>query len=248
MAQDKKPFIDKGHYTREVRPSGDGVVSVPSGESFSKVFILDTPETASLPIRSIEAGEGSKVDICIIVLPGVDADIPLDVFLDGEWAQISLSGIYLCDKKENVSFRTQVHHVKGNCISDQKFNGIASGKASASFFGRIVVAPDAQKTEAYQSNRNILLSYDAKVNTKPQLEIYADDVKCSHGATTGRLDENEQFYMRSRGIPEKEAMVLQMISFISPVIDHISDPVLKEDVSERIEKAIRGMVKYHCPR
>ena len=86
-----------------------------------------------------------------------------------------------------------------------------------SFDGRIIVAPDAQQTEAYQENHNILLSDDAHVETTPQLEIYADDVKCSHGATVGRLDEDAQFYMRSRGIPEKEARVLQMLSFLSPV-------------------------------
>lgn len=241
MATTEKPFIDRGHYTEVPIPT-EGVITVPSGETYAKVFIVDSPEKATIPITSIVAESGSKVDVCVVVLPGVDASIPLDVFLTGKGADVSLCGIYLCNKEEKVSFRTQVNHVCEGCTSDQKFNGIASGKATASFFGRIVVAPDAQKTEAYQSNRNILLSEDARVNTRPQLEIYADDVKCSHGATTGKLDENEQFYMRSRGIPEKEAMVLQMISFISPVIEHIGDPKQREEVSARIEKAIRQMV------
>ena len=99
------------------------------------------------------------------------------------------------------------------------------------------MAQDAQKTEAYQENHNIVLSDDATVDTKPQLEIYADDVKCSHGATVGKLNEDEQFYMRSRGIPEDEAKVLQMISFVAPVLAGIED----EELSARIENAIRSL-------
>ena len=103
------------------------------------------------------------------------------------------------------------------------------------------MAQDAQKTEAYQENHNLLISDAARMDTRPQLEIYADDVKCSHGATVGRLNEEEQFYMRSRGIPEREAMVLQMLSFISPVISHIPDLQTRENVSAIAEKAIRSI-------
>ena len=109
--------------------------------------------------------------------------------------------------------------------------GIAGGKSKVRFDGRIIVAPDAQQIEAYQENHNIVLSEDARVETKPQLEIYADDVKCSHGATVGKLSEEEQFYMRSRGIPESEAKVLQMISFLSPVLSRLEES--GRDVFER---------------
>ena len=237
----REPFVDKGHYTDVPVPSGEGIIHVLPGESYRKVIVLDPQsESTSIP-KGIVAEKDTIVDLCVVILPGVCAEIPLDVFLTGEGANVSLSGIFLCCNDEKVSFRTQVLHLCGGCVSDQKFNGIASGKSAASFFGRIVVAPDAQKTQAYQSNRNILLSEDARISTKPQLEIYADDVKCSHGATTGRLDEDEQFYMRSRGIPEDEAKVLQMISFISPVIAHIEDPELRESISARVENAIRKM-------
>ena len=101
------------------------------------------------------------------------------------------------------------------------------------FHGVIVVAPDAQQTEAYQENHNIVLTDQARVETRPQLEIYADDVKCSHGATVGQLNEDELFYMRSRGIPEKEAKTLQMLSFLSPVIP--------EGRAEEIESAVRSL-------
>lgn len=104
------------------------------------------------------------------------------------------------------------------------------------FYGLIYVKQDAQNTKAYQENHNILLSEHARVETKPQLEIYADDVECSHGATIGRLNEDEQFYMRSRGIPEDEARVLQMISFISPIVEHLEDAELREKVYESLSE------------
>jgi Fe-S cluster assembly protein SufD len=111
-----------------------------------------------------------------------------------------------------------MHHRSPGCKSTQLFKGIAGGRAQVGFDGIIVVAPDAQQTEAFQENHNIVLTDEAAVQTKPQLEIYADDVKCSHGATVGRLNEDELFYMRSRGVPEAEARALQMLSFLSPVI------------------------------
>ena len=106
-----------------------------------------------------------------------------------------------------------------------------------------IVAQDAQRTEAYQENHNILLSDGAKVDTKPQLEIYADDVKCSHGATIGRLNEEEQFYMRSRGISLEDAKVLQMISFIAPVLENIEDEAEREAIAQQFEDAVRGLAK-----
>jgi Fe-S cluster assembly protein SufD len=127
-----------------------------------------------------------------------------------------------------------MHHRAPGCISHQLINGIAGGTSKVTFDGRIVVAPDAQQTEAYQENHNILLSETARVETTPQLEIYADDVKCSHGATVGRLDEDALFYMRTRGIPEREARMLQILSFLSPVTP--------EADRERVEKAVIQMV------
>ena len=132
-----------------------------------------------------------------------------------------------------------MHHRVEGCTSHQLFNGLASGQSKCAFFGKIIVAPDAQKTEAYQENHNIVLSEEARVNTKPRLEIYADDVKCSHGATVGKLNEDEQFYMRSRGIPEDEAKVLQMISFVAPVLEGLED----EALASSIESAIRSLAK-----
>ena len=134
---------------------------------------------------------------------------------------------------EQVNIRILMHHRAPGCHSTQKIHGIAGGRARIDFHGTIVVAPDAQKTEAYQENHNIVLTTEARVKTEPQLEIYADDVKCSHGATVGQLNVDELFYMRSRGIPEADAQTLQMLSFLSPVI-----PQGRE---QEVETAVRSL-------
>jgi Fe-S cluster assembly protein SufD len=178
-------------------------------------------------------GAGEKLDLEYVILPGESKDIDVVIDLAGEGAEVTVKVLYLCGSSERVSIRTLVHHRVKNCKSNQIINGIAGGGANVTFDGRIIVAPGADGTEAYQENHNIVLTDEAKVETKPQLEIYADDVKCSHGATTGRLGEDELFYMRSRGIPEKEAKTLQMLSFLSPVIP--------EGRREEIEAAVRTL-------
>ncbi len=179
----------------------------------------------------VQAGE--KLELQFVVLPGESKDIEVSVDLCGPGAEAHLKGLYLCKADEKVNFRVVMHHKAPGCHSTQLFNGIAGGSAQVSFNGTIVVAPDAQQTEAFQENHNIVLTETAKVDTKPQLEIYADDVKCSHGATVGQLNEDELFYMRSRGIPEQEAKTLQMLSFLSPVI-----PAGRE---EEIEQAVSSL-------
>ncbi len=174
------------------------------------------PSIASVSPIVVQAGEVLNLEF--VVLPGESKDITVFVELAGPGAEAHLKGLYLCNGDEQVHFRILMHHRAPGCHSTQLFNGIAGGRAQVHFDGTIVVAPDAQQTQAYQENHNIVLTDTAKVETKPQLEIYADDVKCSHGATVGQLNENELFYMRSRGIPEKEAKTLQMLSFLSPVI------------------------------
>ena len=193
-------------------------------------------------IRNIEVQSGQRKDMVLLVYPGVSCDIRLDVTLVGEGAEANIYGAYVCGGDEKVNIAVDMHHDLPHCNSRQLFKGIAGGKSRVDFYGKIIVAKDAQRTEAYQENHNILLSDDAKVDTKPQLEIYADDVKCSHGATIGRLNEEEQFYMRSRGITLEDAKVLQMISFIAPVLDNISDPGQREAIGEQFESEIRNII------
>ena len=182
--------------------------------------------------------DGARADVVVLIMPGVSCDVRLDVTLAGEGAEANIYGAYVCGSDERVKIAVDMHHEVPYCNSRQLFKGIAGGSSRVDFYGKIIVAQDAQRTEAYQENHNILLSDDARVDTKPQLEIYADDVKCSHGATIGRLNEEEQFYMRSRGITLEDAKVLQMISFLAPVLENIPD---SESISSQLESAIRKL-------
>ena len=181
----------------------------------------------------IQVPAGEVLNLQYVVLPGESRDIGLGIDLMGPGAEAHIKALYLCKADEKVNFRIVMHHWAPGCKSTQLVSGIAGGQAQVHFDGTIVVAPDAQQTEAYQENHNIVLTPEAQVETRPQLEIYADDVKCSHGATVGQLNADELFYMRSRGIPEAEARTLQMLSFLSPVI-----PRGRE---EEIEQAIRQL-------
>ncbi len=192
-------------------------------------------------VRTVDVKSGERVDMVLLVYPGVSCDVRFDVNLLGEGAEANLYGAYVCGGSEKVKIAVDMHHDVPHCNSRQLFKGIAGGASRVDFYGKIIVAKDAQRTEAYQENHNILLSEDAKVDTKPQLEIYADDVKCSHGATIGRLNEEEQFYMRSRGISLEDAKVLQMISFIAPVLENI-DEAEREAVAVKFEESIRELI------
>ena len=189
----------------------------------------------------IVLGCGEELSVLLVALPGVSADVVLRVELNGDGARFTLNGVGISPSDERIGINVELHHNVPGCSSSQLFKNLVGGSARTDFYGRIVVARDAQKTEAYQANHNLLLSDAARVNTKPQLEIYADDVKCSHGATVGKLNEDEQFYMRSRGISLEEARFLQMISFVSPVFDIVPDSDERERLRSEVEAAIRGM-------
>ena len=194
-------------------------------------------------VRNIEVQSDQRKDMVLLVYPGVSCDVKLDVRLAGEGAEANIYGAYVCGGEERVKIAVDMHHDLPHCNSRQLFKGIAGGVSKVDFYGKIIVAQDAQRTEAYQENHNILLTDGAKVDTKPQLEIYADDVKCSHGATIGRLNEEEQFYMRSRGISLEDAKVLQMISFVAPVLENIPDEAQREALAAQLEESIRNIVK-----
>jgi len=162
------------------------------------------------------------------------------VFLNGEGCENHALGLFLVDKDQHVDNFTYINHMKPNCMSNQLYKGILDDKSTGAFTGRIHVWPDAQKTAAYQRNNNILLTDDAKMNSKPQLEIYADDVKCSHGATVGQIDEEALFYLRSRGIPYKESLHLLMYAFAHEVISEIKLPALRDRINDLVDKRLRG--------
>ena len=158
----------------------------------------------------------------------------LNFYQEGERIDSTLKGITIIGDRQHVDHNTLVHHQEPNCESHQDYKGIFGDKATGVFNGKVVVDKIAQKTNAFQANNNILLSDKASVNTKPQLEIFADDVKCSHGCTIGQLDEGAMFYMRSRGIPEKEAKGLLMFAFSNNVLDSVKIPEIKQRITKII--------------
>lgn len=162
------------------------------------------------------------------------------VRLNGEYAEASLSGMAISDKQQHLDTYSHITHAVPHCHSNELFKYVLNDQALGAFSGRILVKEGAQKTIAYQNNRNLCATREARMYSKPQLEIYADDVKCSHGMTTGQLDENALFYMRSRGIPEAEARMLLMVAFTSDVIDNVRLDALRDRLHKLVEKRFRG--------
>ena len=160
----------------------------------------------------------------------------LNILLDEEGIESHLFGLYLTNENQAVDNHTVVDHRAPHCNSNELYKGIIEGKSTATFNGKIFVRKDAQKTNAFQSNKNILLSDEGTINTKPQLEIYADDVKCSHGTSTGKLDADKIFYLRARGLSETSAKKLLMHAFASEVVDTIKIDSLREYVEAKISK------------
>ncbi|MCU0409165.1 MAG: Fe-S cluster assembly protein SufD [Bacteroidales bacterium] len=161
-------------------------------------------------------------------------------YLGGERAEANSYGLYLTDKWQHVDNYVNVDHAFPNCTSNQLFKGVLDEMSTGAFNGRILVRQDAQGTMAYQKNNNILLTDDARMDTKPQLEIYADDVKCSHGATVGQLNDDALFYLRSRGISQREAKLMLMFGFAHEVIQNINVEALRERMDNLVMQRLRG--------
>ena len=158
----------------------------------------------------------------------------LNFYHQGERIDSTLKGITIIGDKQHVDHYTLVHHAQPNCESHQNYKGIYGDSATGVFNGKIYVEKEAQKTDAFQQNNNILVSEKATINAKPQLEIFADDVKCSHGCTIGQLDESAMFYMQQRGIPKKEARALLMYAFTDEVMESVKIPELKQRITKII--------------
>lgn len=169
----------------------------------------------------------------------------LKVTFNGDHSEANINGISFTDKKQHVDNFTMIEHASPNCLSNQIYKNILDDESTGAFAGRIHVARDAQITNAFQRNNNVLLSDKARMQTKPQLIIDADDVKCSHGATVGQIDEDALFFLRSRGIGEKEARMMLMNAFAHEVIQKITIGPLRDRIDELIEKRLKGEIS-HC--
>lgn len=186
----------------------------------------------------ISQKHGSAVHVHTFSFGGNITRNNLNFYQHGERIDSTLKGVTILDKKQHVDHHTLVHHQEPNCESHQDYKGIFADKANGVFNGKIIVDEIAQKTNAFQQNNNILISDDATINTKPQLEIFADDVKCSHGCTIGQLDEEALFYLRARGIPKKEAQALLMYAFANNVLESVRIPELKLRINRLIAKKL----------
>jgi len=192
---------------------------------------------ASLHVRQ---GRGSTFRSNSIALGGVLVRNDINVVLDGEGAECQLDGLYIENGAQHVDNHTLIDHARPHGSSRETYKGILDGKSTGVFNGSIVVRKDAQKTDARQSNKNLLLSRDAEINTKPQLEILADDVKCSHGATIGHIDQEAIFYMRSRGIDQTTARSLMMYAFCNEIIERIKPAEIQVLISKAVFARITG--------
>lgn len=162
------------------------------------------------------------------------------VRFEGEHAELNLCGMGIADKDQHIDNRTVVEHAVPSCTSNQLFKYVLDDRATGAFAGLVLVRPGAQHTDARQTNRNLCATREARMFTQPQLEIYADDVKCNHGATVGQLDDRALFYMRQRGIPLKEARLLLMLAFANEVVDAIRLEALRDRLHHLVEKRFRG--------
>jgi Fe-S cluster assembly protein SufD len=197
-------------------------------------------QTSLLNNTYIHQERDSRSRVSVLSLNGGKIRNELHVDLAGQGAEADLNGVYLMDKKQHIDNQVTVRHLVPNCYSSELFKGVLDDEATGVFNGYIYVEKDAQKTNAFQQNNNILITPQAQIDTMPFLEIYADDVKCSHGATVGQLDQDALFYLMQRGIGREDARMLLMYAFTSEVTSKIGIEPLRVSIEDMIKKRLRG--------
>jgi Fe-S cluster assembly protein SufD len=219
----------------------NSMVEVDLGRN-AKLGHVRVHENAGLQVGRVDVRQraDSKYRSTVVTLGGELLRFDVRCLLQGKGAECQLDGAYLVDGEDHVDHHTLVEHQASHCRSSQAYRGIASGKGTAVFDGIVVVHRDAQKTEAHQESRNLLLSDTATVHTKPHLEIDADDVVCSHGATVGSLDQDQLFYLRARGIPEALAHSMLTYAFLKSIVDRVGH----EPTRARMREALLTRIPY----
>lgn len=200
----------------------------------------DKPSASQVGTTHIRQIGKSYVHTLVATFNGGMVRNNTNIIMETEGNEAHMYGLYLLKGNTLADNHTLVDNTKPNCFSNELYKGVVDGKASGVFNGKIYVRPDAQKTNAYQTNNNILLSDEASVNTKPQLEIFADDVKCSHGCTVGRLDDEALFYLRSRGISQAQARAMLLRAFAENIIEQIKIAPVREYAEHLIEERLSG--------
>ena len=211
-------------------------------ESRLELYDLEETHNANLRVSELyikqEANSQAEIDY-VTLHNGQTRNTVFSTFA-GRGSNLSLNGIATVDKDQHIDNMTFVDHRVSDCTSNELFKYVLNDSASGAFAGKVLVRHGAQHTVSEQTNRNICLTRQARMFTQPQLEIYADDVKCSHGATVGQLDEKAMFYMRQRGIPEAEARMMLMQAFVGEVIGHVALEPLRDRLNRLVEKRFRG--------
>lgn len=244
------------------------VAEASSKATIVEIFLSDEPASDSwcIPVTQIQTNENANIEHVMIqdgglssyqtglvlgrlennsrlsttsfVFGGKIVRNDIHMTLDGEGAECTMNGLYAISQTQVVDHHTAVDHAKPHCSSHEKYKGVLMDEAHGIFEGKIIVAKSAQKTDAKQLNQNLLLSSQAKINTAPQLEILADDVKCAHGATIGKLDENQVFYLRSRGIDYDTARQMLVTAYAGEIVSGVSIPELQDELNHRLSKKI----------
>ncbi len=231
------------HSIDDVRFLSNQVVEIMAAKN-AKADYYDLEESSASTTRFssvyVKQAASSHVVINGITLTNGTTRNNYYVSLEGEHAEISLCGMSVLDKQQHLDTYSLVTHHVPHCSCNELFKNVLDDQAVGAFSGKILVKQGSDKTEAYQTNRNLCATRECRMYSKPQLEIYADDVKCSHGMSTGQLDENALFYMQSRGIPREEARMLLSVAFTADVIEHIQVDALKDRLHKLIEKRFRG--------
>lgn len=204
-------------------------------------YVQEIGEGNLMTTTEVECQRDANFTTNCIQLSGSLLRNNLNIRLKGENIETHLNGFYMLNDKELFDNHTLVDHLVPHCESNETYRGILAGKSTGVFNGKVFVHRDAQKTNGYQSNNNILLSDDATMNSKPELEIYADDVRCSHGSTTGQLDKDAVFYLRARGLDEFGATALLLTAFASDVLNAISSEELRATLEQKIQAKLKEM-------
>ena len=242
VAQNAQVIIAENYHTIGAQESFTNQVTeiVVEQDAIVEYYIIqnDAAHTNQVSTTHIRQVGKSLVNTVTVTLDGAIVRNNLNIAMEAEHSESHFYGLYFLKGASLVDNHTVVDNVKPHCESNELYKGVVDDNATAVFNGKIFVQKDAQKTNAFQSNKNILLSDNASVNTKPQLEIFADDVKCSHGCTVGQLDEEAFFYLRSRGISEKAAKSLLVHAFAIDILDHIKPEAIRNYVDAMISERL----------
>jgi Fe-S cluster assembly protein SufD len=200
---------------------------------------------AAFHVQTIQVSQGRASNYIShnLCLGSALARTDWNVVFEGEGGECALNGLFLAGGSQHMDNHTLIDHAVPHCASRELYKGILDGRARGVFHGKIIVRPNAQKTDAMQTNKNLLLSREALVNSTPALEILADDVKCRHGSTIGQLDANALFYLRSRGIGERQARALLTYGFAADVAGRIRIPAVREEIEKALGLALTGVAE-----